>query len=327
MAAPAPPPRAAPLAALTPPGPAVAVELLADTPGVPGPDALAAPGDALEPRGDVESLLRGHGTIAAGPTGLAATVAGVVGRVDRLVGVAAAGGRYGTDVGDVVVGRVSGLAGKRWRVDLGGRQDAALPLSAVRLPGGAARRRTAEDEASMRALLSEGDPIAAEVHALHGDGCALLQARSRRHGKLGDGVLVSVPPRCASRQRTQAATCPGARVRIVLGVNGWVWVSPDRGGQEGDTAAGGLGGDDDDAPPPPTPLPPTPAQRLDVAAAVGALRALGALGLPVTPESVDAAVAAAAAAGVRPPDMGEVAFLRVVAQGERERRMGMQEDD
>jgi hypothetical protein len=42
-------------------------------------------------------------------------------------------------VGDVVVGRVTEVAQKRWKMDVNGRQDAALMLSSVNLPGGVQR--------------------------------------------------------------------------------------------------------------------------------------------------------------------------------------------
>ena len=50
--------------------------------------------------------------------------------------------RYTPEVGDVVVGRITEVAGKRWKVDIASRLDGVLQLSAVNLPGGAQRRRT-----------------------------------------------------------------------------------------------------------------------------------------------------------------------------------------
>lgn len=61
------------------------------------------------------------------------------------------------------------VAGKRWRVDLGSRGEASLLLSAVNLPGGVQRRRTAEDELSMRSIFQEGDVISVSSRA--GAGC------------------------------------------------------------------------------------------------------------------------------------------------------------
>jgi hypothetical protein len=50
-------------------------------------------------------------------------------------------------------------------VDTNSRLDSVLALSSVNLPGGELRRRSAEDELSMRRYLQEGDIISAEVRA------------------------------------------------------------------------------------------------------------------------------------------------------------------
>lgn len=44
--------------------------------------------------------------------------------------------RYTGEIGDVVVGRITEVAQKRWKVDVSARCDAILMLSSVNLPGG-----------------------------------------------------------------------------------------------------------------------------------------------------------------------------------------------
>lgn len=72
-------------------------------------------------------------------------------------------GRYSPELGDVVVGRVVEVQTRRWAIEMGAQTHTALQLSAVQLPGGAQRRRTADDELNMRQLFQEGDIIVAEV--------------------------------------------------------------------------------------------------------------------------------------------------------------------
>lgn len=72
-------------------------------------------------------------------------------------------GRYSPELGDVVVGRVVEVQTRRWAIEMGAQTHTALQLSAVQLPGGAQRRRTADDELNMRQLFQEGDLIVAEV--------------------------------------------------------------------------------------------------------------------------------------------------------------------
>ena len=88
------------------------------------------------------------------------------------------------------------ISGKRWRIDLNARQDVALQLSSVDLPGGIQvrqmclvsrqhlaslrysaidymllvllqRRRTAEDEVNMRSIFEEGDLISVSAASQH----------------------------------------------------------------------------------------------------------------------------------------------------------------
>ena len=79
---------------------------------------------------------RGHGTqLSQGQ--LIASVCGVVDRIDKLLSVHPTQGRYKAQLGDVVVGRVTSVVLKRWKLDIAHRQEAVLQLSAIDLPGGA----------------------------------------------------------------------------------------------------------------------------------------------------------------------------------------------
>jgi hypothetical protein len=44
--------------------------------------------------------------------------------------------RYTGEIGDVVIGRITEVQQKRWKVDTNSRQDSVLLLSSVNLPGG-----------------------------------------------------------------------------------------------------------------------------------------------------------------------------------------------
>jgi len=192
---------------------------------VPG-DALAASASgAGEGAGGGASWLRGHGTFVEGGT-LTSNLAGRVTRVNRLVSVAPLAARYVGEVGDVVVGRVREVGSKRWRVDVRARQDGVLMLSAVNLQGGAQRRRTFEDQLAMRQLLTEGDLVSAEVHAVFADGSLSLHARSLKYGRLENGLFVAVAPGLVRRLKQHFVTLPPpCGVDLVLGLNGYVWVT------------------------------------------------------------------------------------------------------
>ena len=192
---------------------------------VPG-DALAASASgAGEGAGGGASWLRGHGTFVDAGT-LTSNLAGRVTRVNRLVSVVPLAARYVGEVGDVVVGRVREVGSKRWRVDVRARQDGVLMLSAVNLQGGAQRRRTFEDQLAMRQLLTEEDLVSAEVHAIFADGSLSLHARSLKYGKLENGLFVAVAPGLVRRLKQHFVTLPPpCGVDLVLGLNGYVWIT------------------------------------------------------------------------------------------------------
>lgn len=141
--------------------------------------------------------------------------------------------RYTPEVGDLVVGRIVEVQSKRWRVDVGGTQLAGLPLSAINLPGGIQRRRTETDELAIRSFFAEGDLLVAEVQQIYPDGGAVLHTRSLRYGKLRNGVFLAVSGTGGGggvvRSRRQVWTMDigegGLKIDVVLGVNGYVWVS------------------------------------------------------------------------------------------------------
>ena len=148
-----------------------------------------------------EDFLRGHGTYLeqrgvsdhdTGPS-LIASVAGKIERVNKLITVRPLKNRYGGEVGDLVVGRISQVEGKRWKVDINGQRDAVLQLSSVNLPDGEQRMRTHEDQMQMRSLFEEYDLISAEVQNASADGQLSLHTRSLKYGKLENGQLVTVP--------------------------------------------------------------------------------------------------------------------------------------
>lgn len=184
------------------------------------PGHLVSPGDIITR--DL-GYMRGHGTYMDQEV-LFASVAGVVERVNKLISVTPVKTRYNGEIGDVVVGRIVEVQQKRWKVDIMSRLDAVLMLSSVNLPGGELRRRSAEDELTMRRYLEEGDLISAEVQNIFNDGSLSLHTRSLKYGKLGQGCLVNVSPSLIKRRKTHFHQFPfGAS--IILGNNGFVWIS------------------------------------------------------------------------------------------------------
>ncbi|PKU35889.1 exosome complex component rrp4 [Limosa lapponica baueri] len=155
-----------------------------------GEKHLVAPGDTITTD---TGYMRGHGTYVEEEK-LIASVAGAVERVNKLVCVKALKTRYNGEVGDIVVGRITEVQQKRWKVETNSRLDSVLLLSSMNLPGGELRRRSAEDELAMRDYLQEGDLISAEVQSVFSDGAVSLHTRSLKYGKVSCSKALSLGP-------------------------------------------------------------------------------------------------------------------------------------
>jgi exosome complex component RRP4 len=159
--------------------------------------------------------------LSKGPQRLIASVAGTVERVNKLISVIPLSPSiYNGQVGDLVIGRIVGVGGSRWKVSLtcsspsssgsnGSMKEGQLPLSGVNLPGGVQRIRTSEDVLAMRSLYREGDLLTCEVQQVQRDGTLILHTRSLRYGKLENGVLVTVPPHLVGRRKNHFVTLRG----------------------------------------------------------------------------------------------------------------------
>ncbi|KAF8625023.1 hypothetical protein AX17_006937 [Amanita inopinata Kibby_2008] len=183
-------------------------------------DRLTYPGETLT---SSQAFMRGHGTYLDNEE-VIASVAGTIERVNKLVTVRAIRTRYNPEIGDLVVGRITEVQPRRWKVDANARQDAVLMLSSVNLPGGVQRRKLESDELQMRNFFEEGDLLVAEVQAFFSDGAMSLHTRSLKYGKLRNGQLVTIPPILVRRLKSHFVALP-CSVDLILGLNGYIWVS------------------------------------------------------------------------------------------------------
>lgn len=268
------------------------------------------------------SILRGKGTVASRADGsLVASVCGVVERVNKLVSVRPLRSRYAAHAGDVIVGRVTEIQGKRWKLDIQSTQEARLDLSAVHIPGDHQRRHTAEDELGMRNILREGDLVAAEVQSVFHDGTVALQTRSRRFGLLKEGQVVKVAPTLVKRQKHHMEILPEIGISLVQGVNGMIFVQPQPRG--GDAAAGGGGGhdrlslvskeeEDEEELNMRKPLSPfTAEEHAKVARVCGCIKALGAVGAMIYPAVIMDVYKASEEQDFKVAEMSGAVFLQV----------------
>lgn len=196
-----------------------------------GKECVITPGQLVT---EDPTWMKGHGTYSF-ENQTFSSVAGVVLRLNRLLSVVPIRGRYEAETGDYVIGRITEVGQKRWKVDIGCKQDAVLMLGSVNLPGGILRRKSESDELQMRNFLKEGDLLNAEVQSVYSNGQAALHTRSLKYGKLRNGVLLQVPSSLIVRQKIHSWNLPG-NVSIIIGVNGYIWLSKTTNKSSGTTA-------------------------------------------------------------------------------------------
>lgn len=191
--------------------------------------------------------MRGHGTFTdtTDDTTIRSTLAGTIQKTNKLLSVVPLRARYTPEIGDLVIGRIVEVQARRWKVDVAAPLLANLMLSSINLPGGALRRRTSVDELNVRSFFQEGEILVAEVQSLFQDGSPSLHTRSLKYGKLRNGYFLAVSGVGggagvvrSKRQIFTLQTRRGGEVDIILGVNGYVWISKHTADVEGDKEVG-----------------------------------------------------------------------------------------
>ena len=195
---------------------------------------IYTPGEEIASQPD---FLRGHGTYVDDENTLRASVAGILEKVNKLISVKPLKARYQGEIGDVIVGRITEVQQRRWKVDTNSKLDSVLLLSSVNLPGGELRRRSAEDEQTMRRYLQEGDLICAEVQSTFVDGSLSLHTRVLKYGKLSQGIMLKVSPALIKRKKTHFHNLENG-ASLILGTNGYVWIGASE--QDTDRSEGGF---------------------------------------------------------------------------------------
>lgn len=175
-------------------------------------------------------FMKGHGTFLASTSDdILSDVCGVVERVNKLISVRPARSRYNAEVGDLVIGRVTEVGPKKWKVDINSKTDSSLQLSSINLPGGIQRRKVESDELQMRSFFAEHDLLVAEVQMLYQDNSSALHTRSLRYGKLKNGALVRVSPNLIQRLKSHFVHLhsdqAGIDLDLIIGLNGYIWIA------------------------------------------------------------------------------------------------------
>ncbi|OAG29230.1 exosome complex component RRP4 [Nematocida displodere] len=183
------------------------------------------PGEEIK---NCSECLIGHGAYTdkdeEGNTVSIASVQGEPQRIDRLITVQAKTLWYTPGIGDIVVGRITGVSNKRWYVDINTTTETVLMLTAINLIGNVQRRKGELDEIMMKEYYQTGDIIIAEVQSTGIK--TQLHTRNERYRKIPFGILLTFPPEAVAKSRTQHITLEvdGKEITATVGINGYVAV-------------------------------------------------------------------------------------------------------
>lgn len=156
---------------------------------------------------------------------------GVLSKINKLISVTNINKNlYQAEIGDHIIGQIVEVTStKKWKLNINGNNLGNLQLSSINLPGGLLRRKNEQDELNMKQLLKVGDLINCEVQGVHANGNDInLHTRSLKYGKLRNGVLVKVKMGLIQRKKTHTHFFNNNSIKIILGCNGFIWVSHDR---------------------------------------------------------------------------------------------------
>lgn len=184
------------------------------------------PGERLE---YTEDCLEGHGIYKEkqGETRdiFIASVCGEVKQIDRLITVETNTYWYTPCIGDVVVGRVTGIANKRWYLEINTRQEAILLLNSIDLIGNVQRRKGELDEIKMGEYYGIGDIVIGEVQAVGNK--VQIHTRNPKYRKILFGVLLKTEKPQKEMKQYHQEVVNSKEVEIVVGKNGYIVVHSD----------------------------------------------------------------------------------------------------
>eukprot|EP01006_Ploeotia_vitrea_P018653 TRINITY_DN5028_c0_g1_i1.p1 TRINITY_DN5028_c0_g1~~TRINITY_DN5028_c0_g1_i1.p1 ORF type:complete len:308 (-),score=16.43 TRINITY_DN5028_c0_g1_i1:281-1204(-) len=281
---------------------------------------IVTPGELLAV--NAAEYLRGHGTYTDESGRLLASVCGVVQRVAKLITIKPMRSRYVPANGDVVVGRITEVQekNKTWKVDVNGRKEANLLLNAVNLPCGTLRKRDKEDALNMRRMYADSDVLSAEVQEVKGEGKAHLHTRSTKYGKLYNGMLVAVQASLIKKLPQHFVTLE-IGVDMILGKNGYIWISITRTDAEKAVAQqiqDKAKEKDVYAPPPYQPT--SAAQRQILARVANSIKVLDSAFIAIYPTTIMDVYRASEEANLIPPEMLDKKYQSVLTSTAIRRR-------
>lgn len=171
---------------------------------------------------DEEDFIRGHGTQKINEAKkIHSTIYGSTKVINKLISVIPINNlHYQPEIGDVVVGRVTEILQKKWKIKINS-DFATLNLSSITLPNLEQRKKIESDEIRMREYFDLNDVLVAEVQKVN-KGRIALHTRNEKYRKLTYGILIELAP-CLIK-RMKSCFIESEDIEVIIGMNGSVYV-------------------------------------------------------------------------------------------------------
>ncbi|WUR04083.1 exosome complex component RRP4 [Vairimorpha necatrix] len=173
---------------------------------------------------DADEFIKGHGTQIKNDQ-LLSSYFGIPKNINKLVTVVPKMFyRYTPEIGDVVIGRVTSIYNKKWKIEMNCISETTLNLSSINLPGVTQRRKLECDEIMMREFFNIDDLLVAEIQKVNKSGSVSLHTRNEKYRKLEKGVLIKMAASNVPIVKTRFLNF--SDVEIIIGCNAYIWIAP-----------------------------------------------------------------------------------------------------
>lgn len=178
------------------------------------------PGDIISVS---DGFIKGYGTNIY-ENNILSSVYGTENHINKLVTVDSCFSfKYTPEVGDVVIGRVTQIVNKKWKIFTNSKYETTLSLSAVNLQALVQRRKLESDEIDMVKFFDLNDLIVCEVQKVSKSGNAALHTRNEKYRKLKNGLLLKIILFLLLPLKNRFWNKDG--IEVIIGCNGFIWIS------------------------------------------------------------------------------------------------------
>lgn len=167
---------------------------------------------------DIEDNIYSHNTYPYNNS-IHSSVLGTETRINKLLMVVPYKPfRYIPLAGDIILGKISAISIRRWKIEANAQTECILNLTSIELPPNIKR---GEEEFYIRTFFDVDDILVAEIQKVN-PSSAVLNTRNKKYGKLNNGILKIVPLSIIGKYKSSFVE--GKYLKFIIGANGYVFL-------------------------------------------------------------------------------------------------------